>query len=185
MSAINSATCDAAHGSGCGHRPATSRVEKGPQAVFTDPATGTLYAANFTDSTVSVINSARCNAARTRGCRHPAPTAKAGASPDGLDMDQATSTDYVANGGNDTVPVINAVACNARRRAGCARPAATIHAGPGPAGIAVDHVTDTMYVADAHGNTVSVINGATRNARRHTGCGQTSLRDLASTAPPG
>jgi YVTN family beta-propeller protein len=173
MSAINSATCDAAHRSGCGHRPATSQVGKGPQAVITDPATGTLYAANFTDSTVSVINPARCNAARTQGCRHPAPTAKAGASPDGLDMDQATSTVYVANGGNDTVSVINAATCNARRRTGCARPAATIHAGPGPAGIAVDHATDTIYVADARGNTVSVINGAACNARRHTGCGQT------------
>ena len=49
--------------------------------MITDPATGTLYAANFTDSTVSVINPARCNAARTQGCRHPAPTAKVGARP--------------------------------------------------------------------------------------------------------
>ena len=58
MSAINSPTCDAAHRSGCGQRPATSQVGKGPQAVITDPATGTVYAANFTDSTVSVINDA-------------------------------------------------------------------------------------------------------------------------------
>ena len=88
MSAINSATCDAAHRSGCGHRPPASQVGKGPQAVITDPATGTVYAANFTDSTVSVINTATCNAARTRGCRHPAPTAKVGAGPDGLAVDR-------------------------------------------------------------------------------------------------
>jgi YVTN family beta-propeller protein len=185
MSAINALTCDAAHRSGCGHRPATSQVGKGPQAVITDPATGTLFAANFTDSTVSVINPARCNAARTRGCRHPAPTAKVGAGPEGLAVDRATSTVYVANGGNDTVSVINAATCNARRGTGCARAAATIHAGPGPAGIAVDQATGTIYVADAGGDTISVINAATCNARRHTGCGQTPPTVTVGTSPFG
>ena len=185
MSAINSLTCDAAHRAGCGHRPATSQVGKGPQAVITDPATGTLYAANFTDNTVSVINPARCNAARTGGCRHPAPTAEVGAGPDGLAVDRATSTVYVANSGNDTVSVINTATCNARRGTGCARPAATIHAGPGPAGIAVDQATGTIYVADAGGNTVSVINAATCNARRHTGCGQTPATVTVGTSPFG
>lgn len=185
MSAINSATCDAAHRSGCGHQPATSQVGKGPQAVITDPATGTVYAANFTDSTVSVIDPARCNAARTRGCRHPAPTAKVGAGPDGLAVDRGTSTVYVANGGNNTVSVISAATCNARRRAGCARPAATIHAGPGPAGVAVDQATDTVYVADAGGDTVSVINGAACNARRHSGCSQTPPSVTVGASPFG
>ena len=185
MSAINSLTCDAAHRSGCGHRPATSQVGKGPQAVITDPATGTLYAANFTDSTVSVINPARCNAARTQGCRHPAPTATVGTGPEGLAVDRATSTVYVANGGNDTVSVINATTCNARRSTGCARPAATIHAGPGPAGIAVDQATGTIYVANGGGDTVSVINGATCNARRHSGCGQTPPTVTVGTSPFG
>jgi DNA-binding beta-propeller fold protein YncE len=185
MSAINSLTCDAAHRSGCGSRPATSQVGKGPQAVITDPATGTIYAANFTDSNVSVINPARCNAARTQGCRHPAPTAEVGAGPDGLAVDQATSTVYVANSGNDTVSVINAAACNARRRSGCAQPAATIHAGPDPAGVAVDQATDTVYVTDAGGNRVSVINGATCNARRHSGCGQTPRTVRVGVGPFG
>jgi YVTN family beta-propeller protein len=185
MSALNSATCNAANGSGCRRRPPASQVGKGPQAVLTDPDTGTIYAANFTDNTVSVTNPARCNAARTRGCRHPAPTAEVGAGPEGLAVDRATSTVYVANGGNDTVSVINAATCNARRRAGCARPAATIHAGPGPAGVAVDQATDTIYVADAGGDTVSVINGATCNAGRHTGCGQTPPAVTVGASPFG
>ena len=100
-------------------------------------------------------------------------------------MDRATSTVYVANSGNDTVSVINAATCNARRRTGCARPAATIHAGPGPAGVAVDQATGTIYVADAGGDTVSVINGATCNARRHTGCGQTPPTVTVGTSPFG
>ena len=65
MSAINTLTCDAAHGPAAATARPPPRSAKAPQAVITDPATGTVYAANFTDSTVSVVNPARCNAART------------------------------------------------------------------------------------------------------------------------
>jgi YVTN family beta-propeller protein len=40
-------------------------------------------------------------------------------------------------------------------------------------GVAVDHATDTVYVANAADDTVSVINGATCNASDSTGCDQT------------
>ena len=42
--------------------------------------------------------------------------------------------------------------------------------------IAVDQNTDTIYVANAGDNTVSVINGATCNAQNTSGCGQTRRR---------
>jgi DNA-binding beta-propeller fold protein YncE len=45
-------------------------------------------------------------------------------------------------------------------------------AGAGARGIAVNSLTDTIYVANTEVNTVSVINGATCNASVHTGCGQ-------------
>ena len=192
MSALNSATCDAAHRSGCAARPATSQVGKGPQAVLTDPATGTLYAANFTDSTVSVIRAAGCSAVSSRGCRHEAPAAAVGAGPDAIAVNRATGTVYVANGGGslfsgrgDTVSVLNAATCNARRRTGCTRSAATIGVGSGPDGIAVDRATDTVYVANGGAGTVSVINGATCNARRHSGCGQTPPTVAVGSGPAG
>jgi YVTN family beta-propeller protein len=192
LSALNSLTCDAAHRSGCSRRPATSQVGEGPQAVITVPATGTVYAANFTDSTVSVINPARCDAARTRGCRHEAPTGSAGAGPDAIAVDRALHTVYVANGGGttlsgggNTVSVINAATCNARRRRGCGRPAATVDVGAGPDGVAVDQATGTVYVANSGAGTVSVINAATCNARRRSGCGQTPPTITVGTGPWG
>ena len=193
MSALNSATCNASNGSGCRRRPAASQVGKGPQAVLTDPATGTIYAANFTDSTVSVIRAARCSAVSSRGCRHEAPTAAVGAGPDAIAVNRATGTVYVANGGGslfpgrgNTVSVINAATCNARRRTGCTRPAATIGVGAGPAGIAVDRATDTVYVANGGAGTVSVINGATWcNAHRRSGCGQTPPAVAVGSGPAG
>jgi YVTN family beta-propeller protein len=192
MSAINSATCNASNGSGCRRRPAASQVGKGPQAVLTDPATGTIYAANFTDSTVSVIRAARCSAVSSRGCRHDAPTAAVGAGPDAIAVNRATGTVYVANGGGslfsgrgNTVSVINAATCNARRRTGCTRPAAIVGVGVGPDGIAVDRATDTVYVANGGAGTVSVINGATCNARRRTGCTRPAATIGVGAGPAG
>jgi YVTN family beta-propeller protein len=173
LSAINSSTCDARDTSGCDARPPTAQVGEGPQAVLTDPATGTLYVANIVDSTISVVNPASCNASNTAGCRHPAPTAAVGADPAGVAVDQAAATIYVANGSGNAVSVINAATCNAARRAGCARPAASISVGSQPGGVAIDDATGTVYVANSGSNTVSVINARTCNAVRHSGCGQT------------
>jgi DNA-binding beta-propeller fold protein YncE len=192
MSALNSATCNASNGPGCARRPPASQVGKGPQAVLTDPATGTIYAANFTDNTVSVIRAAGCSAVSRRGCRHEAPTAAVGAGPDAIAVNRATGTVYVANGGGTlfsgsghTVSVLNAATCNARRRSGCARPAATIGVGTGPAGIAVDRATDTVYVTNHGAGTVSVINGATCNAHRRSGCGRNAPTVAVGSGPAG
>jgi YVTN family beta-propeller protein len=172
LSAINSSACNAQDTSGCGARPPASQVGEGPQAVLTDPATGTVYVANFVDNTLSVVNPASCNASNTAGCRDEAPTAAVGANPAGIAVDQAADSIYVANSGGNTVSVINAATCNAASRAGCAQPAASISVGSGPDGVAVDDTTGTTYVANSGGNTVSVINARTCNAIQHSGCGQ-------------
>jgi YVTN family beta-propeller protein len=185
LSAINAATCQAADTSGCGLRPPTSQVGEGPQAVVTAPATGTVYAANFVDSTVSVINAAACSATSTRGCRHQAPTAAAGPGPDAVATDGTLHTVYVANGSGNTVSVINAASCNVRRRTGCGRPAPTIHVGNNPGGIAIDQATGTIYVTNFGGNTVSVINAATCNAADTSGCGQPPATITVGTGPAG
>ena len=131
MSAINSLTCDAGNTSGCAARPPASQVGEGPQALITDPATGTVYVANFVDSTVSVVDPAGCNASHTAGCRHEGPTATVGAGPTGIAIYPATSTAYVANQSDNTLSVINVATCNAARLTGCA-PVTTIPAGSGP-----------------------------------------------------
>jgi YVTN family beta-propeller protein len=173
LSAVNSLTCNAEDTSGCGARPPASQVGEGPQAVLTDPATGTVYVANFVDSTVSVVNPAGCSASNTTDCRSEASTAAVGADPAGIAVDQAADSIYVADSGDNTVSVINAATCNAARRTGCARPAATIAVGRQPGGVAIDDSTGTVYVANSAGNTVSVINTRTCNAVQHSGCGHT------------
>ncbi len=109
-----------------------------------------------------------------------------GTGPSLLAVNPATHTIYVANGNNnngpnaggDTVSVIDARDCNANDISRCQGPWPTITVGSRtqddlPSGIAVDEQTDTVYVGNVGANTVSVFNGATCNANRTSGCGQT------------
>ena len=107
-------------------------------------------------------------------------------------MNQATSTVYVANEGTtspgDTVSVINAATCNARRRTGCGQAPATVTVGSAPLGVAANPVTNTVYVTnfgDFAGDTVSVINGAACNGVQHSGCGQAPASVTVGAAPWG
>ena len=54
--------------------------------------------------------------------------------------------------------------------------------GPGPVDDAVDEKTDTVYVVALGSDTVSVINGATCNAKVRSGCGQRRRRSPSATA---
>jgi DNA-binding beta-propeller fold protein YncE len=171
MSAINAATCNASRRSGCHHRPAASQLGGAPQALLTDGATGTIYAANFVDGTVSVIDAARCDASHTRRCRHLAPAAPVGPFPSGAVVNRATGTLYVTDG-THTLSVISTAACNVHRRSGCTRHTAAARTGLFPGVLDLDRATGTVYVANSGDGTVSVINGATCNAHRHYGCGQ-------------
>jgi DNA-binding beta-propeller fold protein YncE len=73
-----------------------------------------------------------------------------------------------------TVAVINGATCNATNHSGCGHLAATVNAGLGPLGVAVNDQTHTVYVTnntlgDTPG-TVSVINSAACNGSRVSGC---------------
>ncbi len=100
-------------------------------------------------------------------------------------MDQETHTAYVGNGNDNTVSVIDAATCNAKSTRGCAQKPRTIAVGPGPVDDAVDEKTDTVYVVALGSDTVSVINGATCNAKVRSGCGQTPKTITVGDGPDG
>jgi YVTN family beta-propeller protein len=153
--------------------PRTIVVGNSPYAVAVDEATHTAYVGNGGNSnTVSVIDTATCNATRSTGCEQKPPLVAVGPAPVGAAVDIKTDTVYVTNVGSDTVSVIDGAACNATVRSGCGHTPATITVGNAPDGVVVDEATDTIYVANNADNTVSVINGATCNAENTSGCGQ-------------
>ena len=167
--------------------PPTVSVGNGPDGEVTDPATHTLYTSNQNDSSVSVVNTAHCHAGDTAGCAQHVHSVSlpAGASPEGIAIEVATGTLYVANIGNNTISVVNARTCNAVEFSGCGQapangatcdgtdttgcgttPPVIPGVGRAPNGIALDQMTHTVYTANAFDATVSVVN-VTRRAIRH------------------
>ena len=71
-----------------------------------------------------------------------------GQGPGGVAVDPGTHTVYVANGGHNTVSVIDASTRTV---------SATVPVGTSPRGVAVDPGSHTVYVTNSNDNTVSVI----------------------------
>jgi DNA-binding beta-propeller fold protein YncE len=176
VSVIDMATCDAVDTSGCGQKTATIAVGASPFVLTIDQELHTAYVASNLDDTVSVIDldAATCAGAGTGGCRTVSSTARVSADASGVAVDTANRSVYVVNRGPGpgpgTVSVIDAATCNSRHRAGCARQAAAVRVGVDPAGVTIDQTTNTVYVANNGGATVSVIDAAHCNATDHAGC---------------
>ena len=102
----------------------------------------------------------------------PSATTGVGSAPQSAAQNPTTQTLYVANSNSDTVSVVNMARYNSLTVSGCARKWPTVAVGHNPLGVDVDQATDTIYVANARDGTVSVINGATCNAKNSSGCGQ-------------
>jgi DNA-binding beta-propeller fold protein YncE len=185
VSVLNGATCDATDTSGCTRFAPTTTVGNSTQGVADDPATHTVYVTNRGDDTVSVINTAVCNPSHLAGCDHAWPTVNVGNYAQDLRVDFATDTIYVVNTNDNTVSVINGATCNALTSAGCDQTASTVNVGNDPYALAVDQLTDTVYVANQADNTVSVIDGATCNGTQHSGCGQTLATLPVASNPQG
>ena len=172
LSVVDARTCNARDTRGCGQTPPTVAAGNGPFAFAIDDPTRTIYVVD-SDNTVSVINAATCNAANTAGCGQTPASLAVGPGPAGIVVDPATDTIYVANGGGDTVSVIDGATCNATITSGCGQTPATVTVGQSPFGMALDAANHTLYVNDAPENAVSMIDATTCNAGDTTGCVQT------------
>ena len=171
VAVINGATCDATDLSGCGQPAATAKVEAGPDGVAVNDLTHTIYVANNADGdhpgTVSVINSASCNATSTTGCV-PIATIPVGRAPLLAAIDTTTDQIYVSNYASATVSTIAGSTCNAADTTGCSQPAPAQNVGSLPFGLAVDDDTNTVYALTLGGlGATSIFAGspvATRDA---------------------
>jgi YVTN family beta-propeller protein len=183
VSVVSLATCTSGNLSGCARPSPTIGVGTLPLGVAVDEATDTVYVANALDGTVSVIDGATCNATDSSGCGQKPATVSVGAFGDAVAVDPVTNTVFVTNQDTrpGTVSVIDGNSCNGTHPSGCAgQPFVTVSVGGGPSGIDFDPKTNTIYVANGpldsngnpvpHGNTLSVINGATCHPSDKAGC---------------
>jgi YVTN family beta-propeller protein len=122
---------------------ATIPVGNGPDGIATDPATGNVYVANFTDGTVSVISGASGIVTAT---------IPVGAGPADVVTDPVDGNVYVANSIDGTVSVINEASGNVT---------ATVPVGTHPTGLGVDPANGNVYVANNGDGTVWKISDVT------------------------
>jgi YVTN family beta-propeller protein len=190
ISMINTRACNTHHLAGCTHTPAQATVGTFPAAIAADLPAHTVYVASFGSGktgTVSVLDARTCNATRATGCTRQPALQVPGGHPDGLAVNTATGTLYVATitaHGPNLISVFNAATCNATTTTGCGQAPAALQAGHSAGGnsalsLAVNQATNTIYATNVitntapfRGRSVSVFNGATCNATDHTGCGQ-------------
>lgn len=174
---INGATCNARHLSGCAPVAKIPMPDPFANVGDIDQATHTFYASDPLSDTVSIIDTATCNAAHPAGCASPPPTVKVGPGPGPPALDPATQTLYVPFGPqSNLIAVLNAATCNAQHTSGCGQAQGVIKVGKGTFALAVSRATNTIYGPSTgfpafNGHTVAVINGATCNATDHSGCG--------------
>jgi len=176
VSVVDGATCNAFVTFGCGQTPATVPVGSAPIGLYADESNHTVYVSNFNDGTVSMIDSATCNATDRQGCPiAAAPTVAVGGNPGDVDVDQLTHTVYVAN--LTGLSVLDANTCNASEMSGCANigqapvPACDTAHFPwcGPFTAKVDPANNTIYETDGT-STVFVFDGSNCDADDLTGC---------------
>jgi DNA-binding beta-propeller fold protein YncE len=199
VAVFNFATCNAVITTGCGQAPAVLQGghSAGGNSVLSlavNPATNTLYATNVITNTVPfrgrsvyVFNGATCNSTNHTGCAQAPATVNAGFNPWGIAVNPATDTIYTANIADGehpgTVSVINGATCNGTNHTGCGQAPATVQAGFGSVGIAIDAAANMVYAANVEDTSVSVINGNTCNGTHHAGCHHTPAKDAVGNYP--
>jgi len=142
----------------------------------------TAYVVNVGGPNVlDIVGLSLCGAAASAGCRAEAPRVPEPGS--WSTYDTATGTLYASNEDNPQVDVINAATCDPAHLAGCAPVAKIPMKDTAVALGAVDDATHTLFVADPTTGKVSIINTATCNAQRTSGCpGAHPTIDIGPTA---
>jgi DNA-binding beta-propeller fold protein YncE len=183
VSVVDGRTCNGGHVSGCDQTPATVPVGEAPAGVFVDPGTRSVYVANFSAGTVSVLDAATCNGTNHAGCPSTLPPAfDVGDGPGDVDVNPRTHTAYVST--LTGFSAFDTHACNASSQSGCGRLGDFTICdgcfGPFSAKVDVDH--NTIYEADGQ-TSVEVIDGGACNAANLSGCARAQHGTIALPDP--
>lgn len=129
-----------------------------------DPATHTLYVANFLDSggednsrSVAVVDTHACNGLDQSGCDRTWPTTPVGRGPWALAVDPVTHRVFTTNFFNATTSVIDGARCNATSLGGCDRSWPRVAIGNISLDVELAARDRTLYTANAPDREVSVI----------------------------
>ena len=154
--------------------------------LVADPDNHTVYVPNVSDTAVSMIDSASCNATDPAGCPStPPPTVDVGANPTSAEADLATHTLYVSTiGAANGWAVFDSDTCNATVQSGCGTQGALVGDPSGPNDAEVDAGDDTLYTANFD-NTVSAFDLSHCDADDLAGCSSQTAGVVTPFPDPG
>ncbi len=189
LAVIDARTCSAVETSGCAKTSALVNLAGGPEFLALNAKTDTIYVADTASGAVSVIDGKTCNAADTSGCSKAPATVKVGQGAFPIAVDESTNTVYVGTlsgrgAGGGATYVIDGNHCDSTDTSGCATAPKSVSVGSGPAGIAVDQSTGTVYVSSEAG-TVSLISEKTCKATDTSGCSKRAPTVTIESDPRG
>src|SRR5947199_7856756 len=118
---LDGSKCNATRTDGCTKNAPTTPTGNGPSGLDINPNTETLYVANQSDNTVSVIDASNCNQHQLAGCNQTWHTAPVGSGPFRLAVNKTTNTVYVA-AFDQTLSVINGSSFNDSVNSSCNQP---------------------------------------------------------------
>jgi len=194
--------CNAEVTSGCSAPRGTIHLLPGTYNLALDAATGTVYAANSGDpfasgNTVSVINGANCLGTMA-GCGKVAAVVDLGAvpdvqggpaGPDGIAVDDATHTLYIADNHDGDLPgrltLVNTATCNGFVTTGCHGTFPTVVVGTSPRLAEYNEDTGLLYVTNYSSTDVSVLATARCNAESQAGCPVQAPEVVVGSQPNG
>ena len=174
LALIDAGTCNRIVKTSCGAAPALAASGQFPLFPALDPAAHTLYTPNNDDShSVSVVDTRTCNARTPARCPAAPPLLHGGDLLSNAAVDDGTHTLYVTDQNTGTVFLFDAATCNASVLSGCGQTPASTRVGPVPfSNLVVDRPTHTLYVPNADGDTVSVIDTTHCRSGEASGCGR-------------
>lgn len=107
VSIVDTHTCGALDTSGCDTAWPRVSAGHGTFGVMYEPTKHRIYTTNASSATVSVIDTARCNAIDTRGCRAVSPQIAVGYFPTVSYVDPIRHTLYVENAADVTASILD------------------------------------------------------------------------------
>jgi YVTN family beta-propeller protein len=192
VTVIDTTTCNAHAAAGCRGNPPTVHLASPPIGSALDVATHTLFVPTLSLAQVpdapgalSMIDTSTCNSEVLTGCSDAPTRVSTGSGPIDVAINAATRRAYVVSQEDSYVSVIDIRRCNAARTDGCRESSPAMTIGFDGGAVAVDPTTDTIYATSQDEATVSVLDGATCNASRRTGCRTPAPTTVTGLGPAG
>jgi DNA-binding beta-propeller fold protein YncE len=167
---LDGSKCNATRTDGCTKNAPTAPTGNGPSGLDINPNTRTLYVANQSDNTVSVIDASACNQHQLTGCNQTWQTAPVSSGPFRLSINKTTNSIYVANRASATVSIIDGTHCQGSDTSGCGQPWPVFNTDQGPQALFFDPSNRTLYLGSDGEDVVSIIDTTHCNNHDTTDC---------------